>query len=938
MNGRGIIGTILFLLLICGRAIAGYPAFDQYALFDGASYISVPFSNSLNGALSQGGLIGMDAWIYPTSFAGTPTVIGNDQTAGYWLGLTPAGLVRFTTGGITRESNGAVPLNQWTHIAVTYNVNTSEMRFYINNLLDRSAGNVGAAIGVNQMDFRIGADRQGAVPSNYFNGRIDEARIWSSDIPFSAASGPLYKIPQQFASGRYGKYLVSAWRLNGDGADSVSANNGAPVGSIAYASGNPPPHLARICAVLMNTGPQTHDFFIVPHTPSLSLVANYTLECWVKLSGQAGGSTTYQTFLSKGSVGMNLLSYWLGVNKQNGRLRFIPNGNSATALESGGALPVNQWVHVAASFSWDGANGMARLYINGAPDGSANYSSIASQNQFPLLIGTGDQQLQPPASLPFNGSIDEVRIWNLVRAPAEIGNAYRMEIDGPAAGLEASYHFNGDVLDLSGQDNHGLNSNPASNDLYFNDANDLPAFPSLALTAPNGGENWITGTSHSVTWTSSGLASLRISLSRDGGAGWTETLADTVPASAGTFSWIATPPATAQARVKIETTTPTPYAAQSAADFRISEPQPHMALLPASLSFTVTAGSNPLPASVQVKNSSGGTLNWSVAATKPWILPSPANGTQDDFFSVDINSASFGPGIYNGSITVSGNADNSPLSIPVQLTVSNLPVYPISGRVLLDTAGLAGVTVQLGGDATDAVLTAADGRYSFSGRPNGNYTVSPSHPGYDFTPAMRNVTIAGAPASGVDFSASPKHAIAMLHYRRGWNMISLPVDPDTLSLFLLSPDVVSQAYRYSPDTGYIAEPLLRFGTGYWIKFAREDSTPVSGIPRKSFFLRLTASGGGWNLIGTASGALPFSSILQTPAGSIVSMYQFDSPAGYTLPPGDMLLPGRGYFVKTSADATIQIVSTFTGSWTELERAQKRPSLLPDILHPPPPPK
>ena len=82
--------------------------------------------------------------------------------------------------------------------------------------------------------------------------------------------------------------------------------------------------------------------------------------------------------------------------------------------------------------------------------------------------------------------------------------------------------------------------------------------------------------------------------------------------------------------------------------------------------------------------------------------------------------------------------------------------YSISGTVTESGGGpLAGVTMTLSGDASGTTTTDASGNYSFTGLPNGNYTVTPSMSGYSFTPASRDVTISGADVAGVDFEGTP---------------------------------------------------------------------------------------------------------------------------------------------------------------------------------------
>ena len=83
--------------------------------------------------------------------------------------------------------------------------------------------------------------------------------------------------------------------------------------------------------------------------------------------------------------------------------------------------------------------------------------------------------------------------------------------------------------------------------------------------------------------------------------------------------------------------------------------------------------------------------------------------------------------------------------------------FEISGY-LLSTAGpnLEGAQVALSGDADITDTSDAAGFYSFSGLPEGDYTVTPSMAGYDFSPASRTYTQLGSDLRGENFVATPR--------------------------------------------------------------------------------------------------------------------------------------------------------------------------------------
>jgi parallel beta-helix repeat protein len=92
----------------------------------------------------------------------------------------------------------------------------------------------------------------------------------------------------------------------------------------------------------------------------------------------------------------------------------------------------------------------------------------------------------------------------------------------------------------------------------------------------------------------------------------------------------------------------------------------------------------------------------------------------------------------------------SPKSTEIMVRTDN--VYSISGYVVGDNQ--AGVSMTLSGGISIITTTDSAGSYSFSGLSNGAYTVTPSKPGYSFTPPSTNVTVSGANVTGVNFVAS----------------------------------------------------------------------------------------------------------------------------------------------------------------------------------------
>jgi hypothetical protein len=88
--------------------------------------------------------------------------------------------------------------------------------------------------------------------------------------------------------------------------------------------------------------------------------------------------------------------------------------------------------------------------------------------------------------------------------------------------------------------------------------------------------------------------------------------------------------------------------------------------------------------------------------------------------------------------------------------------YVISGSITPASDG-SGATLTLGGTSTATTTANSAGSYSFSNLTDGTYVVTPSRAGYLFSPSVQSVTINGADATGIDFSATlqASHSVSL---------------------------------------------------------------------------------------------------------------------------------------------------------------------------------
>ncbi len=147
--------------------------------FDGANDdFTAPDDTSYYATLDPNQSISLSAYVYPE--AGTGGVIGKGSS--YALYMSGGDLYFDLDSGSVNVNVGSVPLNEWTHVAATYNYTTGDVTGYIDGSSTATASWSGS-IPDSTSDLSVGSDG-----SNYFNGRIDQPRVYSRELSSSEVS------------------------------------------------------------------------------------------------------------------------------------------------------------------------------------------------------------------------------------------------------------------------------------------------------------------------------------------------------------------------------------------------------------------------------------------------------------------------------------------------------------------------------------------------------------------------------------------------------------------------------------------------------------------------------------------------------------------------------------------------------------------------------
>jgi hypothetical protein len=102
-----------------------------------------------------------------------------------------------------------------------------------------------------------------------------------------------------------------------------------------------------------------------------------------------------------------------------------------------------------------------------------------------------------------------------------------------------------------------------------------------------------------------------------------------------------------------------------------------VAVNPTSLVHGCLKGHNAPSQSFEVWNSGGATLSYGNGVNAAWLSVTPAGGTsagEHDPITVNYSTAALSVGMYSATINITApGATNSPVQIPVELTVSGGP-------------------------------------------------------------------------------------------------------------------------------------------------------------------------------------------------------------------------------------------------------------------------
>ncbi|MBI4136713.1 DUF2341 domain-containing protein [Candidatus Roizmanbacteria bacterium] len=399
--------------------------------FDGNSdYVTAPNSGETNitsNAFSLSGWVKLSDYPSSGNYASIVSKGGVDVGAGYELLIKSTGEVFLTKDANFKASVTTVPLQTWTHVAGVYD--GSKLQIYINGSLDASGAASGNVSSTSAYAVQIGRRDPANSNTAYLDSQIDEVKIYpyarSADEikqDYTARGSP-HGVSAQFGDSGLGETLSDGlagyWKMNELSANSCTggANDSCDSsgnGNDGAWNGDATNTAAKFANGVTFDG--TGDYISINDNSIYETSGQKTVSFWA--------------YPANTNVGKMAISKYQDDTTEDGwRVLFASDGTIIPLIKNsagtGFSPPVtsysaNTWVQVVVT--WD-TTGEFKFYTDGVYRGNTTLSGTFSGNTRGVSIGRGLDSGGSTNS-PFNGEIDDVRIYNRVLSPGEVQALY----------------------------------------------------------------------------------------------------------------------------------------------------------------------------------------------------------------------------------------------------------------------------------------------------------------------------------------------------------------------------------------------------------------------------------------------------------------------------------------------------------------------------------
>ncbi|HEX3716865.1 MAG TPA: LamG-like jellyroll fold domain-containing protein [Verrucomicrobiae bacterium] len=252
--------------------------------------------------------------------------------------------------------------------------------------------------------------------------------------------------------------------------------------------------------------------------------AEFSIEAWV--NGPSGQDTSGSAIIAKGNSGSD--EFVLDASAPGGKFRFY-------IREAGGSVPSiyspvgpdGNWHHLVGVC--DEANGSMYLYVDGAINGTITGLGGLGLEESTVPVSVGAQFNLGDFSYQFNGTIDEVSVYNYALTPAQVQAHYTAAPEPPYFTVQPSTNITGYIGEKLTLAASVLGSMPLTNQWFVNGtpiAGQTNLYLILA-NLPSGTNTYVLAVSNEYGFTNSAPAIVQV----PAGSGPPQLLADIEPLS-----------------------------------------------------------------------------------------------------------------------------------------------------------------------------------------------------------------------------------------------------------------------------------------------------------------------------------------------------------------------------------------------------------------------
>jgi len=376
--------------------------FDDAAVFNGINdYINL--GNGLTSGLTNSFTVSL--WLkIDTSPSGNTCAFSFQRTIWFDMFVPASNIlnVRLLNSGVASSAVSILnPLvnGTWNNVVFVADKTNSIVKLYLNGQLQGSASWNGTKYDRVQKNV-IGS--YGTATTAWFPGSVDQVRIFDTAI----TQGQVAELYQEKLCGcttdtiDYPVANTAYYQLNGNATDSTTNGYNGTFTNPAYAAG-------KFGQAAVFNGSSSK----IVTTLNPNGFSQITLSCWIK---------TTSTGLNDHIISANDGSSWNFLSMASGIVSFGA-GNALSSIflaTHTGAINDGNWHHICGTYN--GTN--AILYIDGTSYTPASATANLSVN---IAFGIGYRNTAGSSGTFYNGSIDQVRIFNKGITAGQVADLYR---------------------------------------------------------------------------------------------------------------------------------------------------------------------------------------------------------------------------------------------------------------------------------------------------------------------------------------------------------------------------------------------------------------------------------------------------------------------------------------------------------------------------------